>query len=181
MRKLYIIVSYPVGTHEGVITGVVANGTGRDATDEERNAVIDRLRTAGATPSLLDALREKVGGYHKLSVYDRRQAARNEHNDLNGYGSFLFTWHIVEVGESIRKPVRQVKGWRIKYGGDCTSCYNSVEDGATVRDDGDEENNSEYNLLFPTRAAARDIIDTRIGDKRSKHDPSGYYIEAVYA
>ncbi len=178
MRKLYIIVSYPVGTHEGVITGVVANGTGRDATDEERNAVIDRLRTAGATPSLLDALREKVGGYHKLSVYDRRQAARNEQTDLNGCTSF-FTWHIVEVGESIRKPVRKPLGWRIIYDNEFPSSFNRPESSADKRVTVDHAHlfngDEDANYLFPARALAREEL------RKEELIRSYYSVVPVYA
>jgi len=175
MRKLYFIASLPVGATNNTITGVVANSTGRKANAEEVTALVTLLREKGATQSLQDALRDSTYP-GPVSVFDRRAEARKEAALLNEHGGF-FTWHIIELGESIRKPVRQVKGWRIKYYGTYTSCLNSVEDGATVRVDGDEENNRRDNLLFPTRAAAR---DTCIGDKRSKANPNGYYVEAVY-
>ncbi|UZV39738.1 hypothetical protein [Xanthomonas phage NED111] len=180
MRKLYFIASIPATAKDGVITGVVANGTGRNATAEEVTALVELLRTKGATQSLLDSLRDATYP-GPVSAFERRAAARAEADILNSFnGGGLFNWHIIEVGDSIRKPVRKPLGWRIMYDTDYTSCYNSIEDGATVRIDGDEENRSEDNLLFPTRSAARDTLDT-INDKRSKQNPQGYFIVPVYA
>lgn len=181
MRKLYFIASIPATSKDGVITGVVANGTGRNAAAEEVTALVELLRAKGATQSLLDSLRD--GTYPgPVSAFERRAAARAEEILLNSFkgGGGLFNWHILEVGESIRNPVRKPLGWRIKYDGGYTSCYNAIEDGATVRTDGDEENTSCYNVLFPTREAARSALETT-GDKRSRENPKGYYIEVVYA
>ncbi|AMM44718.1 hypothetical protein [Xanthomonas phage f30-Xaj] len=181
MRKLYFIASIPATAKDGVITGVVANGTGRNATAEEVTALVELLRTKGATPSLLDSLRDATYP-GPVSAFERRAAARAEAGILNSWNGWngLFNWHVIELGDSIRKPVHKPLGWRIKYDGDYTSSFNSVEEGATVRIDGDEWNHSKYNLLFPTRSAARSTLETS-GDKRSRENPQGYYIEPYYA
>ncbi|AMM44632.1 hypothetical protein [Xanthomonas phage f20-Xaj] len=182
MRKLYFIASIPATAKDGVITGVVANGTGRTATAEEVTALIELLRTKGATQSLLDSLRDDTYP-GPVSAFERRAAARTEAdilNSFNGFNGGLFNWHIIEVGESIRKPVRKPLGWRIKYDGGEVSCFNSIENGATVHIDGNSENRSYENLLFPTRSAARSTLETTFMI-RSRENPQGYFIEPYYA
>ncbi|UYA98632.1 hypothetical protein IVIADoCa4_12 [Xanthomonas phage vB_Xar_IVIA-DoCa4] len=178
MSKTYFGITRAKGTN--TIVGVVANPdlTGsRAATPEEVQEILSTIKP-GATESLSDALRD--GTYpNTVVVWDKRAAARAAIGELESFESPHFDYGVGEFGDKVRS-VQPVLGWRIKYDGDFTSCYNSIEDGATVRIDGDEENNDESNLLFPTRAAAREVLDT-IGDKRSKGNPSGYFIEAVYA
>lgn len=179
MRKLYFITSIPATAKDGVITGVVANGTGRKATAEEVTTLVELLRTKGASQSLLDALRDATYP-GPVSAFDRRAAARAEAATLNSFGG-LFVWSVIELGESVRQPVRKPLGWRIKYDGGFTSCYNHPNYTATVFIDGNSKNTSEDNVLFATRDAARTAIENHIGDKRSRKNPQGYYIEPVYA
>ncbi|WAX24200.1 hypothetical protein P4_00042 [Xanthomonas phage P4] len=153
MRKLYFIVSIPATAKDRVITGVVANGTGRHATAEEVTALIELLRTKGATPSLLDSLRDAT--YPGLvSAFERRAAARAEADILNSFNrGGLFNWHIIEVGESIRKPVRKPLGWELGF----------VVDGKWMRSAWNDESttglvNTEKGTLFGTRAAAREAM-----------------------
>ncbi|UGL62995.1 hypothetical protein [Xanthomonas phage R3-22-T1] len=180
MRKLYFITSIPATAKGGVITGVVANGTGRNATAEEVTALVEFLREKGASQSLLDALRDATYP-GPVSAFDRRAAARAEAATLNSFGG-LFNWSVIELGESVRKPVHKPLGWRITYAfaedrSDAdVSCHNQ-HPSATVRIDGNEYNKSEYNVLFPTRDAARAVFNAdSLGDENM-----GYRIEPYYA
>src|SRR5690606_23374766 len=131
-----------------------------------------------ATPSLADALRD--GTYpNTVVVWDKRAAARAAIAELDSFESPHFDYRVGEFGGKVRR-VQPVLGWRLKYNGHLISSDNSVLCGATVRIDGDEENDAEDNLLFPTRAAARFALEAVGFDKRSKGNPYGYYIEAVY-
>lgn len=178
MSKTYFGITRAKGTN--TIVGVVANTSltgARPATTEEVQAILSTIKPA-ATPSLADALRD--GTYpNTVVVWDKRAAARACIGELESFESPHFDYGVGEFGDKVRS-VQPVLGWRIMYDGICVSCFNSVPDGATVRIDGDEHNFDEHNLLFPTRAAARRVVDI-IGDKRSKANPSGYFIEAVYA
>lgn len=172
MSKTYFGITRAKGTN--TIVGVVANTSltgARPATADEVQAILSTIKPA-ATPSLADALRD--GTYpNTVVVWDKRAAARAGIGELESFESPHFDYGVGEFGDKVRS-VKPVLGWRIKYDGDCISCFNSVSDGATVRID-------ESNLLFPTRAAARRVVDEELGDKRSKANPSGYFIEAVYA
>ncbi|UUR56216.1 hypothetical protein pXoo2106_07 [Xanthomonas phage pXoo2106] len=179
MRKIYFITSIPKVAKDNIITGVVANGSGRQATAEEVSAITTLLREKGATTSLVDSLR--CGSYpNPVAVFDRRAAARKEADLLNSYSGSFFNWHVLEVGESIRKPVRKPLGWRITFAGAFgateVSCH-VLHPSATVRIDGDEHNDTLYNMLFPTRDAARAVFNaSSLGD-----EGMGYRIEPHYA
>lgn len=177
MSKTYFGITRAKGTN--TIVGVVANPelTGaRSATSEEVQAILSIIKPA-ATPSLADALRD--GTYPStVVVWDKRASARAAIGELESFESPHFDYGVGEFGDKVRS-VRPVLGWRIKLDIDCISCYNSIEDGATVRIDGDENNTDVFNLLFPTRAAARHVVEGT-GDKRSKTNQYGYFIEAVY-
>ncbi|ASZ72006.1 hypothetical protein HOR91_gp07 [Xanthomonas phage phi Xc10] len=177
MRKTYFITSIPATAKDGVITGVVANGTGRNATAEEVTALVEFLREKGASQSLLDSLRDSTYP-GPVSAFDRRAAARAEAATLNSFGG-LFNWSVIELGESIRKPVTKPLGWRITFGGPqvrTVSSHNRHED-ATVLIDKEGSADDEYNQLFPTRDAAREVFKQAglgTGDM-------GYRIEPYYA
>lgn len=178
MSKTYFGITRSKGTN--TIVGVVANpalSRARAATAEEVAEILSVIKPA-ATQSLADSLRD--GTYPStVVVWDKRADARAAIGELESFQSPHFDYGVGEFGDKVRS-VQPVLGWRIKYGCCYTSSYNSIEDGATVRIDGDEENDDEENLLFPTRAAAREVLDA-IGDKRSRSNPAGYFIEAVYA
>ncbi|QEG09614.1 hypothetical protein CPT_Pagan_011 [Xanthomonas phage Pagan] len=179
MRKLYFIASIPATAKDGVITGVVANGTGRNATAEEVTALVELLRTKGATPSLLDSLRDATYP-GPVSAFDRRAAARVEADILNSFnGGGLFNWHIIELGDSIRKPVRKPLGWRIMVDGNCPSSYNhpNIAAGERVKVDHAEQfgGDTDANYLFPTREAARKVM------KDEELPSSCYSLVPVYA
>lgn len=164
MRKFYIVTSIPKTSTDNVITGVVANGvhTSRIATEEETSAILSLLRTKGASQSLLDAVRD--GTYpNPLSIFDRRATARAEAATLNSFPNTYFNWSVLEVGDSIRKPVTKPLGWRITYGTKYVrdvATVNNIHNGATIRIDKENEDYDRYNLLFPTRAAARAALDS---------------------
>lgn len=178
MSKTYFGITRAKGTN--TIVGVVANpdltGT-RSATPEEVQAILSIIKPA-ATPSLADALRD--GTYpNTVVVWDKRATARDAIGELETFASPHFDYGVGEFGDKVRS-VKPVLGWRIKLNYDCISTYNYTTDGATVHIDGDEKNDRESNLLFPTRAAARRVLNI-IGEKRSKANPEGYFIEPVYA
>lgn len=175
MRKLYFIVSIPASAKDGVITGVVANGWGRPATDVEVSALLVALRNKGATRSLLDSLRD--GTYPSpVSVFERRAAARADAALLNAFnGQSLFNWNIIEVGESVRKPVRKPLGWRITLTGS-VSAFNHDET-ATILIDPNGDPEDPDNCLFPTRKAARAVCKRAQALRRDY----GYRVEPYYA
>jgi len=178
MSKTYFGITRAKSTN--TIVGVVANlgltGT-RPATAEEVQAILSVIKPA-ATPSLADALRD--GTYpNTVVVWDKRAEARAGIGELESFKSPHFDYGVGEFGDKVRS-VKPVLGWRIKCDTDFISCCNSTEVGATVHIDGDEKNNRESNMLFPTRAAARKVVEGG-GDKRSKSNPYGYFIEPVYA
>lgn len=180
MRKFYIITSVPKGSTSGIITGVVANGIDRSATEEETAAIIKLLREKGATESLLDALRD--GTYpNPLVAFDRRATARKEAALLNSYKLSFFDWSVIELGESIRKPVTKPLGWRITYGTKYVhdvATVNNIHNGATTRIDEQNEDGDRYNLLFPTRAAARAALDSL---PAAAKNGMGYKVVPYYA
>src|SRR5690606_15909613 len=178
MSKTYFRITRAKGTN--TVVGVVANPDlpcCRPATAEEVAEILTTIKP-GATESLSDSLRD--GTYPNTAVvWDKRADARAAIGELESFESPHFDYRVGEFGDKVRR-VQPVLGWRLKYDGDLISSYNSFLTGATVFIDGDEENHAEDNLLFPTRAAARFALEA-VGDKRSKGNPYGYYIEAVYA
>jgi hypothetical protein len=172
MRKLYFIVSRPATSKDNIITGVVANSTGRNATADETATLVRELIAAGASQSLVDALRDSTYP-GPVSVYERRAAAREECRVLNAFNG-LFNWTVIGIGESVRKPVRNVLGWRLMYG-EHISSFNDPDLGATVAiDEGITEKYDEENWLYETRAAARQA-------RSSEELGSSYRIVPVYA
>ena len=180
MSKTYFGITRTKGT--SIIVGVVANRRlpgCRPATHEEVQAILSQIKPA-ATESLADALRDATYP-DAVVVWDKRAAARAAIAELESFQSPHFDYGVGEFGDKVRS-VRPVRGWRIKFDYDGTSLFNSVRNGAVIRIDGDAGNDHENNLLFPTRAAVRLVLDEKVGDdKRSKANPEGYFIEAVYA
>lgn len=179
MSKTYFGITRAKGTN--TIVGVVSNPNlpaARPATTEEVQAILSTIKPA-ATPSLADALRDDTYP-NTVVVWDKRAAARAAIGELESFASPHFDYGVGEFGDKVRS-VRPVLGWRIKFEYGCISAFNSAADGATVRIDGNEDNTCCGNLLFPTRAAARRVVDGVISDKRSKTNPRGYFIAPVYA
>lgn len=162
MRKFYVITSIPNYAKDQVISGLVANGTGREATPEELAAIIELLRTKGASETLLDALRE--GTYpNPVAVFERRAAARKEAKLLNDCGS-CFDWAVLELGESVRQPVRKPLGWRLLLGTTPSAFnrdYGKTDAGGerVVVDHADQfGGDQDANYLFRTRELGRALI-----------------------
>ncbi len=177
VRKLYFIASIPATSKDGAITGVVANGTGRKATAEEVAALVELLRTKNATQSLLDSLRDDTYP-NPVSAFERRSEARTEASILNSFkgGGGLFDWHVIEVGDSARKPVRKPLGWRILYDfgeGKESSVMNNDEKATVLIDP--ECPNLSNNRLFPTREVVREVF------KENDLSSDEYSFEPVYA
>ena len=156
MNKVYFGITRDA-TKPTSIVGIVANlqlAGSRAATEEEVGHILSQIKDS-ATGSLADALRD--GTYpNVISVWDKRADARAAIQTLKSYSSPHFIYGVGEFGDAER-TVTKPKGWRLMSEDDI-SCYNSLEDGATIPLDGDGANHSWDNLLFPTREAARKVI-----------------------
>lgn len=181
MKKKYFGITRTKGS--GAVVGVVANGTlkgCRAATGAEVREILEVIRPA-ATPSLADALRDGTYPF-PVVVWDKRADARAAVASLESSNSPHFNFSVGEFGITQRK-VRRVLGWRIQFDArnyTFPSSHNTEDAGATIRMDGNLSNTESSNLLFPTRAIAREALG-RTQYKRSREIPNGYYISAVYA
>lgn len=161
MEKVYIVVS----THErGRLAGIYG------PTEDQLDGVPDRLRASEAPEEMQEAIRkelqalflddaEMVCAAHlpKALIFQRRKTAREIAARLNG-GEF-WTWRVIEVGDPAPRDVRPVLGWQIMML-DVVSAYNTESFGAAVvKGDADS-----CRQLFPTRAAAREVVRTVVPD-----------------
>lgn len=181
MRKIFFVVSTEINAKDNTIVGVVANGSGRPIELDELDELRVVLRQKGASQSLQDALRD--GTYpNTLSVFDRRALAREAAAELNSAGGF-FKWHVISVGESIRKPVTKPLGWRVMFGPNPSVLNNPIIPAGSafdrvVVDHADRFfNDVDANFLFTTREDARLALSKFNNGER---DPD-YTIVPVYA
>lgn len=175
MSKKYFGLTYQRGSKERTIIGVVANSHLKDArvaSKEEQAELYQRIK-GSASESLRDCLAD--GTYpNPIVVWDTRAEARASIRDLNSYESPHFTYSVLEVGDKTERKIKPIIGWRIISPRGEPSAYNGRDLGATVQLDPSIVYIAFANNLFPTRQAARHVVNNEIKSSQS------YKVKAVY-